>query len=55
MDSTFSKLTLAPDFPHRLWTDAYLAVFALTNDCRLVSFDADFSRSPQLDFLHLQP
>jgi uncharacterized protein len=54
LDSTFSSLTEGPDFPHRLWTDAYLAAFAITSGCRLVSFDADFSRFPQLNFLHLR-
>ncbi|HEX7262247.1 MAG TPA: TA system VapC family ribonuclease toxin [Luteolibacter sp.] len=54
LDSTFSLLTEAPHFCHRLWTDTYLAAFAITSDCRLVSFDADFSRFPQLNFLHLQ-
>lgn len=54
IDSVFSTLSLTPDFPHRLWTDAYLAAFALTSGCRLVSFDADFSRFPQLNFLHLK-
>lgn len=55
LDSTFFTLTEALDFHHRLWTDAYLAAFAITSDCRLVSFDADFSRFPKLNFLHLQP
>ncbi len=54
LDSTFSALTEAPDFSHRLWTDAYLAAFAIKSGCRLVSFDADFSRFPQLEFLQLQ-
>ena len=54
MDSTFSSLTITPDFPDLLWTDAYLAAFALSSGCRLAPFDADFSRVPQLDFLHLQ-
>ena len=54
LDSTFSPLTESPQFPHRLWTDAYLAAFAITSGCRLVSFDSDFSRFPQLNFLHLQ-
>ena len=55
VDSIFSILTEAPDFSHRLWTDAYLAAFAITSGCRLVSFDADFSRFPQLTFLQLKP
>lgn len=55
VESTFSTLTESPDFSHRLWTDAYLAAFAITSGCRLVSFDADFSRFPQLNFLRLNP
>jgi len=55
LDPDFSTLTLATDFPQRLWTDAYLAAFALASGCRIVSFDADFARFPKLDFLHLQP
>ena len=35
------------------WTDAYLAAFAASGDCRLVAFDADFERFPGLDFLLL--
>jgi predicted nucleic acid-binding protein len=55
LDSAFSTLTLTTDFPQRLWTDAYLAAFALASGCRIVSFDADFARFPKLDFLPLQP
>lgn len=54
IEAAFATLTLAPDFPRRLWTDAFLAAFAITSGCRLVSFDADFSRFPQLNFLLLQ-
>jgi predicted nucleic acid-binding protein len=38
-----------------MWTDAYLAAFAITSGSRLVSFDADFARFPGLHFLHLKP
>ncbi len=55
LETTISTLTEAPYFSQRLWTDAYLAAFAINSSCRLVSFDADFSRFPQLNFLHLQP
>jgi predicted nucleic acid-binding protein len=41
-------------FPHSLWTDAYLAAFATTGRCRIVSFDSDFSRFEDLDFLLLE-
>lgn len=46
---------LGVGFPHRLWTDAWLAALALEHGCRVVSFDADFAKFPGLDFLHLQP
>lgn len=50
-----ATLTLTDSMPHRLWTDAYLAAFALATGCRLVSFDRDFQCFPGLDFLHLAP
>lgn len=37
----------------RLWTDAYLAAFAVTGAYRLVSFDRDFERFERLDWLRL--
>jgi predicted nucleic acid-binding protein len=49
----FSALTLSPELPHSLWTDAYLAAIALAAGCRMVSFDSDFQRFPDLNFLHL--
>jgi toxin-antitoxin system PIN domain toxin len=54
LDQQFAALTTAADFPHRLWTDAYLAAFAIASASRLVSFDADFTRFPGLNFLHLE-
>ncbi|MCW1886884.1 PIN domain-containing protein [Luteolibacter flavescens] len=42
-------------FRPKLWTDAWLAALAVENECRLVSFDADFSKFPGVDFLHLTP
>ena len=35
---------LEPDMPPRLWTDTYLAAFALAGGLRLVTFDKDFAR-----------
>lgn len=43
----------AGDLPPRLWTDAYLAAFALSGGLRLISFDRDFQRFRGLEFLHL--
>jgi predicted nucleic acid-binding protein len=37
----------------RLWTDAYLAAFAIAGGLRLVTFDRGFSRFPGLDLLLL--
>ena len=53
LDDSYCALTCAPGFVHRLWTDAYLAAFAISSQCRLVSFDDDFNRFAGLDFLHL--
>jgi toxin-antitoxin system PIN domain toxin len=39
----------------RLWTDAYLAAFALAGGHRLVTFDQDFLRFPGLEVLRLFP
>jgi toxin-antitoxin system PIN domain toxin len=55
LDAHFQALTTASALPHRMWTDAYLAAFALAGSHRLVSFDSDFFRFPGLDFLHLAP
>ncbi len=53
LETHFQSLTTATALPHRLWTDAYLAAFAIASGGRLVSFDADFARFPGLNFLHL--
>lgn len=53
LDEHLQALTCAPAFPHRLWTDAYLAAFCLAGNYRLVSFDGDFQRFSALNFLHL--
>lgn len=53
LDDHFQALTCAPSFPHRLWTDAYLAAFCLAGNYRLVSFDGDFRRFPALNFMEL--
>ena len=38
----------------RLWTDAYLASFAIAGDFRIVTFDRDFERFEDLDLLRLR-
>ena len=53
LDARFQTLTTQAALPHRMWTDACLAAFAIASGSRLVSFDADFARFPGLNFLHL--
>lgn len=55
LETAFQTLTTQRALPHRLWTDAYLAAFAIAGGHRLVSFDSDFARFPGLNFLHLKP
>lgn len=55
LDDEFERLTGSEVFLHRLWTNAYLAAFALSAGCRVVSFDRDFSRFEGLSFLPLPP
>jgi hypothetical protein len=55
IDSAFMALSHKMDFPHHLWTDCYLASLASFRNCRVISFDTDFKRFPDLDFLHLTP
>ena len=47
------QIALDTDLPPRMWTDAYLAAFAISGGMRLVSFDADFARFDALDLLLL--
>ena len=54
VDADFMVLSRDNDVPHRLWTDCYLAALALYRNCRVVSFDTDFNRFPDLAFLHLE-
>lgn len=55
LEQHFAALTLTANLPSPMWTDAYLAAFALASKSRLVSFDGDFKRFARLDFLHLKP
>jgi hypothetical protein len=52
LDATFEQL-LTSELTPRLLTDAYLAAHALAGGMRLVSFDRDFRRFPDLDLLLL--
>ncbi len=56
MDEALGHL-VGEGLPYRLWTDAYLAAFALAGGYRLVSFDRDFLRFRPygLNLLLLEP
>jgi toxin-antitoxin system PIN domain toxin len=53
LDSSFRNFAHASFPSHALWTDAYLAAFALESKARLVTFDQGFSRFAGLDLLVL--
>ncbi len=48
------SLTLRDGLEQRDWTDAYLASFAMTAACRMVSFDKGFAQYEGLQFLQLE-
>lgn len=56
LEREFQTIACQPGFSSRLWTDAYLAAFARSAGCRIVSFDTDFKGLlPDRDFLLLVP
>lgn len=54
IEQQMRRYTAHPTFQVRDWTDAWLASFAITANCRLVSFDAGFRQYDKLDFLQLK-
>jgi uncharacterized protein len=53
LERHLAALISSAEWPNRLWTDAYLAALAMAANARLVSFDGDFKRFAELNFLHL--
>lgn len=53
-EAQMRRYTTRPGFRARDWTDAWLASFAVTAGCRMVSFDAGFTQYESLDFLQLK-
>ncbi len=49
LDTAFEKMTTGRTFTPRLWTDAYLAAYALTASLTVVTFDKGFRQFPGLD------
>jgi uncharacterized protein len=55
IDDQLRRLCRALAIGPALWSDAYLAAFALAGGFRVVAFDADFRRFPDLHVLPLAP
>lgn len=53
LESRLDAWARTKDATPRLWTDAYLAAFAITGALRMVTFDRDFDRFEDLDLLRL--
>ena len=54
LEKQLRRYTSRDGFHVRDWTDAWLASFAVTAGCRIVSFDAGFSQYEGLEFLQLK-
>ena len=52
LEDRYCALSCAPGFAHHLWSGAYMAAFAMTANCRLVSLDSDFKRFAGLEFFN---
>lgn len=54
LDEQLGQFSRVMSIPSKLWTDAYLAAFAVAGNHRIVTFDADFQKFPGLNLLLLQ-
>jgi toxin-antitoxin system PIN domain toxin len=53
-ESDLEKWVSSPGMTPRMWTDAYLAAFAVSGGMRLVSFDRELARFELLELLRLE-
>ena len=53
LEMAFRSFTQAASPSHALWTDAYLAAFAMETQAQLVTLDQGLSRFGELDLLVL--
>lgn len=51
LETAWRRFAVRDTASPKLWMDAYLAAFALTSGCRLVTFDAAFRQFSGLDLL----
>jgi toxin-antitoxin system PIN domain toxin len=54
LEKVWMEITDASDFKQNLWTDSYLAAFAKTGGCAIVTFDDGFKRFSGIDAIVLQ-
>jgi toxin-antitoxin system PIN domain toxin len=55
LDEQLGQFSRVLSIRPKLWTDAYLAAFAMAGNHRIVTFDGDFQKFPGLNLLLLQP
>ncbi len=54
VEEQLEAISNGASFSNKHWTDCYLAAFALCAGMRIVTFDRDFERFPDLDLLLLK-
>ncbi len=55
LEHYWRRLTLADSYSAKVWTDRYLAAFAITGGLRVVSFDGAFASLSQAQSVVLDP
>lgn len=55
LDEQLGQFSREMSIRPKLWTDAYLAAFAIAGNHRVVTLDGDFHQFPGLNLLFLQP
>jgi toxin-antitoxin system PIN domain toxin len=55
LDEQLGQFSRVMSIRPKLWTDAYLAAFAIAGNHRVVTFDGDFEKFSGLNLLLLQP
>jgi len=55
LEHYWRRLTLADSYSAKVWTDRYLAAFAITGGLRVVSFDGAFASLPEAQSVVLDP
>ena len=53
LDHFWRRLTLGSTYSPKVWTDRYLAAFAIVGELRIVTFDSAFASIPQVQSIVL--